>query len=88
MKTLRISDDIHRKLTPLLGQMMAQSGKTHIQRCRDALVSRSVLLPAKIIRYVDEFIEANKQHCYTTREEFIREVVTKALQKKYSNPKE
>ena len=27
MKTLRISDDVHRKPTRLLGQMMAQSGK-------------------------------------------------------------
>jgi len=82
MKTLRVSDDAHRMLTRLLGEMMAQSGKAKtFSDVIEALVSRSVLLPPEVVRDVEEFIEANKQLGYTTREEFIREVVTEALRK-------
>src|SRR3990170_712707 len=82
MKTLRVSDDVHRELTRLLGEMMARSKKT--QTCTDViedLVSRSVLLPLEMLRHVEEFIEANKQLGYTTREESIREAVAEALRR-------
>ena len=42
---------------------------------------RAVLLPPELLRHVEEFIEANKQLGYTTREEFIREALTETLQK-------
>jgi hypothetical protein len=74
MKTLRVSDGVHRQLTRLLGEMMAQSGKTQtFSNVIEALVSRAVPLPPEIIRHVEEFMEANKQLGYTTREEFFRE---------------
>ena len=77
MKTLRVSDYVHRELTRLLDEMMAQSGKAKtFSDVIEALVSRSVLLPPELLRHVDEFIERNKQLGYATREEFIREAVT------------
>jgi Arc/MetJ-type ribon-helix-helix transcriptional regulator len=60
--------------------MMAQSGKPQtFSDVIEALVSRSVLLPPEMIRHVEEFIEANKQLGYTTREEFVREAVNETL---------
>ena len=77
MKTLRVSDTAHRELTRLLGGMMAQTRKAQtFSDVIEALVSRAVLLPPELVRHVEEFIEANKQLGYTTREEFIREAVT------------
>ncbi len=66
----------------MLGEVMAQSGKTQTYSdVIEALVSRCVLSPPELIRHVEEFIEANKQLGYTTREEFIREAVTETLRK-------
>ena len=79
MKTLRISDHAHRELTRWLGEMMAQSGKAQtFSDVIDALVSRAILLPPELLKHVAEFVEANKQLGYTTREEFIREAITEA----------
>ena len=86
MKTLRVSDDVHRELTRLLGEMMVQTRKTQTYSdVMEALVSRSVLLPSELLRRVDEFIEGNKQLGYITREEFIREAVTEALRRLQAN---
>lgn len=80
MKTLRVSDTAHRQLIRLLGEMMAQSRKPQtFSDVIEALVSRAVLLPPELIRHVEEFIEANKQLGYTTREEFIRKAITETL---------
>ena len=69
-------------LTRLLGEMIAQSGKAKtFSDVIEALVSRSVLLPPEVVRHVEEFVEANKQLGYTTREEFVREAVTEALRR-------
>jgi len=81
MKTLRISDHAHRELTRWLGEMMAQSGKAQtFSDVVDALVSRALLLSPELVTRVEEFLEANKQLGYTTREEFIREAVTERLE--------
>jgi len=82
MKTLRVSDHADRELTRLLGEMMAQTRKAQtFSDVIEALVSRSVLLPPELLRHMEEFIEANKQLGYTTREEFIREAVNETLSK-------
>lgn len=76
MKTLRISDDAHQKLTALLGELTAQTMK--MQTYTDAietLLSQSVILPSELLNQIENFIEKNKHLGYTTREEFIRDAV-------------
>jgi len=76
MKTLRISDDAHQRLTALLGELTAQTMK--MQTYTDAienLLSQSVILPQELLAQIEGFIEANKHLGYTTREELIRDAV-------------
>jgi hypothetical protein len=76
MKTLRISDDAHQKLTALLGEITAQTMK--MQTYTDAiesLLSQSVILPPELLNETQIFIDENKQLGYTTREEFIRDAI-------------
>lgn len=76
MKTLRISDDAHQKLTALLGELTAQTMK--MQTYTDAIesiLSQSVILPPELLTQVEGFIEENRRLGYTTREEFIRDAV-------------
>ena len=80
MKTLRVSDSAHRKLTRWLGQMMAESGKAKTYSdVLEALVSRAVLLSPELVEHVEEFIEGNKKFGYVTREEFFREAANEKI---------
>jgi hypothetical protein len=74
MKTLRISEDAHQKLTALLGELTAQTMK--MQTYTDAienLLGQSVMLPPELLTEVENFIEENKHLGYTTKEEFFRD---------------
>jgi len=74
MKTLRISDDIHRKLTATVGTLMAETGKMQTyQDAIEAMLTRSVILPTELLAEIENFIEENKRLGFTTREEFIRD---------------
>jgi flagellar motility protein MotE (MotC chaperone) len=76
MKTLRISDDAHQKLTGMLGEITAQTMK--MQTYTDAiesLLSQSVILPAELLNETQSFIENYRQLGFTTREEFIRDAI-------------
>ncbi|MCW4019404.1 MAG: ribbon-helix-helix domain-containing protein [Candidatus Bathyarchaeota archaeon] len=76
MKTLRISDDAHQKLTGMLGEITAQTMK--MQTYTDAIesmLSQSVILPPELLNETQSFIEENKKLGYTTREEFIRDAI-------------
>jgi len=76
MKTLRVSDDAHQKLTALLGEITAQTMK--MQTYTDAienLLSTSVMMPPELLLEIENFIEENKHLGYTTREELIREAI-------------
>ncbi len=76
MKTLRISDDAHQKLTALLGELTAQTMR--MQTYTDAiesLLSQSIILPPELLLQIEEFIEENRHLGYTTREELIRDAV-------------
>lgn len=76
MKTLRISDDAHQRLTALLGELTAQTMR--MQTYTDAiesLLSQSVILPPELLAQVEGFIEENRHLGYTTREELIRDAV-------------
>lgn len=80
MKTLRVSDDAHEKLTALLGELTAQ--KRAMQTYTDAiesLLSRSVILPADLLCEVERVIREKHEIGYTTREEFIRDAVRHRL---------
>jgi len=81
LKTLRISDDAHLKLTSLLGELTAQTMR--MQTYTDAienLLSQSVTLPPELLVEIEKFIDANRSQGYTTREEFIRDAVRRRLQ--------
>jgi len=76
MKTLRISDETHRKLTATLGMLMAETGRLQTYDSTiTALLTRSVKLPKETIMEVEKFINKNKHRGYTTKEEFIKEAV-------------
>ena len=76
MKTLRISDDIHQKLTALLGELMAQTSKMQTyQDAINALIKESVILPEELLTQIQNFMDENKQLGFTTREEFIRDAI-------------
>lgn len=76
MKTLRVSDDAHQRLTALLGELTAQTMK--MQTYTDAiesLLSQSLILPSEVLAQVESFIEENRHFGYTTKEEFVRDAV-------------
>jgi hypothetical protein len=68
MKTLRISDEIHRKLTATVGTLMALTGKMQTyQDAIEAMLTRSVILHTELLAEIEKFIEENKHLSYTTR---------------------
>ena len=76
MKTLKISEDIHQKLTALLGELMSQTSKMQTyQDAINALINESVILPQELITQTQNFIDENRQLGYTTKEEFIRDAI-------------
>ncbi len=80
MKTLRISDDAHQKLTAMLGEITAQTMK--MQTYTDAienLLSTSISLPPELINETQNFVETNRNLGYTSREEFIRDAIRNQL---------
>ena len=76
MKTLKISDDVHSKLTSLLGELTAETSKMQTyQDAINALLKESVILPAELIALTENFIEENKNLGFTTKEEFVRDAI-------------
>jgi len=76
MKTLKISDDVHQKLTALLGELTAQTMKMQTyQDAIEALLNQSVILPPDLLREVEDFIAKKKHKGYTRKEEFIRQAI-------------
>ena len=76
MKTLKISNDTHSKLTSLLGELTAETSKMQTyQDAINALLNESVMLPPELIVQTQNFIEEHKQLGYTTKEEFVRDAI-------------
>jgi len=74
VKTLKISDDVHQKLTSMLGELMAQTSKMQTyQDAIEAMLNQSVILPPELLAQIQNFIEENKHLGFTTREEFMRD---------------
>lgn len=80
MRTLRVSNRVYQQLTRLLGKLTAQSGvmKTFNDVVED-LVSRRVLLPPEMLKHIQEFVTANKQLGYASKEEFMIDAVERRL---------
>ena len=76
MKTLKIDDDTHSKLTSLLGELTAQTSKMQTyQDAINSLLEESVMLPPELIEQTRNFVEENKQLGFTTKEEFVRDAI-------------
>jgi hypothetical protein len=76
MKTLKISDGVHQKLTALLGELVTQTSKMQTyQDAISALINESVILPQELLTQTQAFIEENKHLGFTTKEEFIRDAI-------------
>jgi hypothetical protein len=76
LKTLRISEDVHQKLTGLLGELTAQTNKMQTyQDAIEALLEESVMLPPELLVQIGSFVEENKHLGFTTKEELIRDAI-------------
>jgi hypothetical protein len=76
MRTIKITDETHRKLTVTLGMLMAETRRLQTYDSTiTALLTRSIKLPKETIIEVEKFINENKHRGYTTKEEFIKEAV-------------
>jgi len=76
LKTLKISDETHAKLTSVVGRLMAETGqmKTYSDAV-EALLSRSVTLSRDLLEQAESFIKGNSQLGYATKEEFIEDAI-------------
>jgi metal-responsive CopG/Arc/MetJ family transcriptional regulator len=80
LKTLKISDEAHAKLTSVIGRLMAETGKMKTYSdAIEATLKRSVMFSPKLLDQVGSFIEENPQLGYTTREEFIQDAIRSRL---------
>jgi hypothetical protein len=74
LKTLKISDEAHAKLTSVVGRLMAETGKMKTYSdAVEAILSKSVMLSPELLDEVESFIKENAQLGYTTKEEFIQD---------------
>jgi metal-responsive CopG/Arc/MetJ family transcriptional regulator len=81
MKAIKISEDIHSKLTGLLGELTAQTNKMQTyQDAINALLEQSIMLPSEVIAEAENFIEENKHLGYTTKEDFVRDAIRRRLE--------
>jgi uncharacterized HAD superfamily protein len=81
MKTLKISDDTHRKLTATLGTLMAQTGKMQTYtEAVEAILNKSVMLPEELLFEIEELISNNKSLGYVSSEDFLKDAVRWWLQ--------
>ena len=84
MKTLKISDEAHAKLTSVVGRLMAETGKTKTYSdAIEALLSKSVLLSPELLGQVESFIKDNVQLGYAVKEEFIQDAIRSMLAAKH-----
>ena len=82
VKTLKISDEAHAKLTSLVGRLMADTGKMKTYSdAIEALQSKSVMLSSELLDQVESFIEANVRLGYAMKEEFIQDAIRSRLDK-------
>ncbi len=82
MKAIKISDDIHSKLTGLLGELTAETNKMQTyQDAINALLQQSIILPSEVIVRVENFIEENKDRGFANKEDFVRDAIRYRLER-------
>lgn len=80
LKTVKIQDEIHLKLTALVGELTAESGK--LQTYADVLnklLETSILLPEDLVTKTTEAINNHRAVGYTTVTDFVRDAVRRRL---------
>jgi hypothetical protein len=81
VKTFRVSDDVHRKLTAALGALMAETGRMlTYQDALEAILNKSVILPEQLLLEIEQFIKKNKDLGYLTKEDFLTDAARWRLQ--------
>jgi len=81
MKTLKVQDEIHEKLTTLVGELTAESGK--LQTYADVLtklLETSIMLPEDLVAEITETIKNHRAVGYTTVTDFVRDAVRRRLE--------
>jgi len=81
VKTVKIQEEIHGKLTTLVGELTAESGK--LQTYADALVrllETSIILPEDLVGWITQAIESRRAVGYTTTADFVRDAVRRRLE--------
>lgn len=79
MKTLRVSNSVHDKLTRMLGEIMTKTGKPKTYNdVIDVLTAQFVIIPTELLEKIDTTV-STKQFGYKTREQFIEDAVTAML---------
>jgi 2C-methyl-D-erythritol 2,4-cyclodiphosphate synthase len=89
LKTLKISDEAHAKLTSVVGRLMAETGKMKTYSdAIEAMLSKSVILAPELLDQVENYMKTNAKLGYTSKEEFIEDAIrfrlTSLSQKKTS----
>jgi hypothetical protein len=76
LKTLKISDEAHAKLTSVVGRLIANTGKMKTYSdAIEALLSKSVMLSPELLSQIESFIKDNLELGYSTNEEFIQDAI-------------
>lgn len=76
MKTLKISDEAHAKLTSVVGRLMAETGKMKTYSdAIEAMLTESVVLSPELLNQVVSFLKENARLGYGTKEEFIQDAI-------------
>lgn len=76
MKTLKISDEAHQKLTAVVGRLMAETVKTKTYSdAIEAMLNKSVILPQGLLDKVESFMKENVHLGYATKEEVIPDAI-------------
>jgi hypothetical protein len=82
MRTIKIEDETHSKLTVVLGKLVAQTGKMKTYNdALEALLNNSIMLPPELSQKVEDFIEKNKHKGYKSKDEFIIKAINLLLKK-------
>jgi hypothetical protein len=80
MKTLKISEAVHSKLTSILGTLMAETGRpaTYSEALK-TLLNKSVMLSPGLFRQIETYVREHPEMGYVTEREFIEDAIRSKL---------